>query len=85
MPTQQEQPVFGSGGSVPTTTGRMASGGYGIWQFSQGAWSLRSATCPVGYAPGAPPTQAGRFEGELIRKFCEPVALDVPVTAADTD
>jgi hypothetical protein len=39
----------------------------------------------VGFAPGDPPAQAGRFEGELIRKYCEPVALNVPVMAADAD
>ena len=85
MPTKQEQPVFGSGVTATTTTHRKASGGYGIWEFSQGAWSLRSAVCPVGYTPGAPPLQAGRFEGELIRRYCEPVALDVPVMAAGAD
>ena len=85
MPTRQENPVFGSGGAIPTTTHSKASGGYGIWEFSQGAWSLRRAECPVGYTQGSPPVQAGRFEGELIRKYCEPVALDVPVMAADTD
>ncbi len=85
MPTKQEQPVFGTVGAAPTTTARKASGGYGIWEYSQGAWSLRSAVCPVGYTPGAPPVQAGRFEGELIRKYFDPNAHDVPVTAANVD
>jgi hypothetical protein len=87
MLTKQKRRIFGTGDKppAPTTTHSKASGGYGIWEFSQGAWSLRSATCPVGYTPGAPPAQAGRFEGELIRKYCEPVALDVPVMAADAD
>jgi hypothetical protein len=79
MPTKQEQPVFGTASPVPTTTRKQASGGYGIWEFSQGAWSLRSAECPEGYAPGTPPVQPGRFEGELLRKYFEPVALDAPV------
>jgi hypothetical protein len=84
MPTKQKQPIFGGGGHAPTTSGHKASGGYGIWEFSHGAWALRSAEYPVGYTPGAPPAQAGRFEGELIRKYCEPVALDVRVMAAET-
>jgi hypothetical protein len=85
MATKQEKPLFGSGAAAPTTTRRRASGGYGIWEYSQGAWSLRRAVCPVGYTPGAPPVQEGRFEGELIRKYCEPVPFDVPVMAAGTD
>jgi hypothetical protein len=85
MSTKHEQPVFGRGSYPVTTTGHTAPGGYGIWEFSQGTWSLRSAVCPEGYAPGEPPVQAGRFEGELIRKYCEPVALDVPVMAVDAD
>jgi hypothetical protein len=86
MPTKQQKPVFGRGAYAGTTSGPMnAAGGYGIWEFSQGAWSLRSAECPTGYTTGEPPAQAGRFDGELIRKYCEPVALDVPVMAMDTD
>jgi hypothetical protein len=85
MPMERKQPVFGRVVADATTTQRKASGGYGIWIFSQGAWSLRSAACPVGYAPGAPPAQAGRFEGELIRKYFEPVALEVSIMAADAD
>jgi hypothetical protein len=85
MLTKQEQSVFGRAVTVPTTTHRKASGGYGIWEFSLGTWSLRSAVCPDGYTPGAPPLQAGRFEGELIRKYCEPVPLDVPVMAGAAD
>ena len=73
------------GDSPVTTTHSKAAGGYGIWEFSRGAWSLRRAMHGVGFAPGDPPAQAGRFEGELIRKYCEPVALNVPVMAADAD
>jgi hypothetical protein len=85
MSRKQEEPVFGSAVAAVTTTHRKASGGYGIWEYSQGAWSLRNAMCPDGYTPGAPPVQAGRFEGELIRKYCEPVALTAAIMAADTD
>jgi hypothetical protein len=82
---RREKPPFARGDTVPTTTLKKAAGGYGIWEFSRGAWSLRRVVCGVGFAPGDPPAQAGRFEGELIRKYCEPVALDVPVMAADAD
>ncbi len=85
MPTRRKKPVILRGDKVPTTTYDRAAGGYGIWEFSRGDWSLRRAICGVGFAPGGPPTQAGRFEGELIRKCCEPVALDVPVMEADAD
>ena len=85
MPMKQEKPAFLRGDSPVSTTHNGAAGGYAIWEFSQGAWSLRIAASPAGFAPGDPPAQAGRFEGELIRKHCEPVALDVPVMAADAD
>ena len=81
MPMTRKKPAFLTGSEAPTTTRKTAVGGYGIWEYSRGAWSLRRLECGVGFAPGDPPEQAGRFEGELIRKYCEPVELDVPVMA----
>jgi hypothetical protein len=81
MPMTRKKPAFLMGDKPPTTTNVRAAGCYGIWEFSRGAWSLRRLECGVGFAPGDPPEQAGRFEGELIRKSCEPVELDVPVMA----
>jgi hypothetical protein len=81
MPMTRKKPAFVMADKPITTTHKKAVGGYGIWEFSRGGWSLRRLECGVGFAPGDPPAQAGRFEGELIRKYCEPVELDVPVLA----
>jgi hypothetical protein len=85
MLTKRTQRLFGTEVAGPTTTIKRAAGGYGIWEYSEGTWSLRSAVCPDGYTPGAPPDQPGRFEGELIRKYCEPIALVAAVGAVDAD
>ncbi len=81
MPMTRKKPAFLRGDRPVTTTEGKAAGGYGIWEYSRGTWMLRRLVCGVGFAPGEPPEQAGRFEGELIRKYCEPVELDVPVMA----
>ena len=47
-------------------------GGYSLWVFRSGSWELMRSSCPEGYLPGGPPSQAGQFEGEVVRKHCEP-------------
>lgn len=42
--------------------------GFGVWTFSAGVWDLVADHCAEGYAPGAPPTEQGAYEGQSIRK-----------------
>jgi hypothetical protein len=48
------------------------SGGYSLWVFRCGSWELMKSSCSEGYLPGGPPSQEGQYEGEVVRKYCEP-------------
>lgn len=50
----------------------MASGGYALWTFKSDAWELMKSDCAEGYIPGGPPIQQGKFDGEVVKKPCEP-------------
>lgn len=52
---------------------KMAAGGYAIWEYRDEAWSLMNQSCAVGYEAGGPPSTPGRFDGEVVRKYCTPV------------
>lgn len=58
-----------------STSSPLAAGGYCIWEYAKGAWALKSTSCARGYLPGGPPPQAGKFEGELVKKHCEAAAV----------
>jgi hypothetical protein len=58
-----------------STSSPLLAGGYCIWEFARGAWALKSTSCARGYLPGVPPAQAGKFEGELVKKHCEAAAM----------
>lgn len=72
-------------GAVPrptlnSTSRPIAAGGYCIWEYTKGAWAIKSTACARGYLPGGPPPQAGQFDGELVKKHCE--AAPVPSAPA---
>jgi len=53
--------------------GLTSKGGYTLWEYRSVTWAVKKPGHGEGYHPGSPPTQAGRFEGEIVRKPCEPV------------
>jgi len=67
---------------VPTPPGKRSSGGlnhgvaagsgYTLWEYRSGSWVVKKPGNAEGYHPGSPPNQEGRFEGEIVRKYCEP-------------
>ena len=58
-----------------STSKPFAAGGYCIWEYSRGAWAIKTTSHARGYHPGDPPSQPGRFEGELVKKHCEAAAV----------
>ena len=53
--------------------GETAKSAYALWEYRSGSWIVKKPGDAEGYHPGSPPAQAGRFEGEIVRKYCEPV------------
>ena len=53
--------------------GAVSAGAYALWEYRSGSWVVKKPGDAEGYHPGSPPVQAGRFEGEIVRKYCEPV------------
>jgi hypothetical protein len=53
--------------------GVTADSAYTLWEYRSGSWLVKKAGNAEGYHPGSPPNQVGRFEGEIVRKYCEPV------------
>lgn len=74
-----QDPVLGGVGSSEYA----ASGGYGVWEYQNETWTLNKESCSLGYHAGQAPTEKGQFEGQLVRKHCEPVLEPVlePSTA----
>jgi hypothetical protein len=60
-------PAATSQGEVPIKSA------YALWEFRSGSWIVKEPGSAEGYHPGSPPAQAGRFEGEIVRKYCEPI------------
>jgi hypothetical protein len=48
--------------------------GSALWESVAGNWVLLKCGCTAGFQAGLPPEEPGRYEGEIIRKFCEPIA-----------
>lgn len=44
-------------------------GGFCIWVFRGGKWTLEADFCEEGYEPGAPPSRTGDIEGYAIRQL----------------
>jgi hypothetical protein len=56
--------------------------GYALWAFQAGAWVVQKVDCGEGYWAGDPPRQAGKFEGEIVKKACEPDLSSAPMSPA---
>jgi hypothetical protein len=56
-----------------TSQGEAAGKAYSLWEYRSGSWVVKKPGNADGYHPGSPPAQEGRFEGEIVRKYCEPV------------
>jgi hypothetical protein len=54
---------------LETTKGKV-TGGYTLWQYTAGTWVLKRDASEEGYECGAPPSEPGRFEGELRKMAC---------------
>jgi hypothetical protein len=68
MPTPPKKP-----GPYKSSRGVKSASGYTLWEYRSGSWVVRKPGHAEGYHAGSPPNQEGRFEGEIVRKYCEPV------------
>jgi hypothetical protein len=66
------KPIVGRGGS---SQGVATATAYALWEFRSGSWVVKKPGDAEGFHAGSPPTQEGRFEGEIVRKYCEPVLV----------
>jgi hypothetical protein len=48
--------------------------GSALWQSVAGDWVLLKCGCAEGFDAGSPPQDSGKYEGEIVRKLCEPAA-----------
>jgi hypothetical protein len=46
--------------------------GSALWKSVAGEWVLLKCGCVEGYEAGSPPVDRGKYEGEIVRKLCEP-------------
>ena len=66
-----------------TSQAEKAKSAYALWEYRSGSWVVKKPGDAEGYHPGSPPAQAGRFEGEIVRKYCEPVLGSASELLAD--
>jgi hypothetical protein len=48
--------------------------GDSLWESVAGEWVLLKCGCASGFEPGSPPIEPGAYEGQILRKLCEPIA-----------
>jgi hypothetical protein len=48
--------------------------GAALWESVAGEWKLIKCGCSQGYEVTDPPTEAGIYEGQIVKTLCEPVA-----------
>ncbi len=75
-------PIDRSSG-LESSHGLTAAAGYTLWEYRSGSWVVKKPGHGEGYHPGSPPKQEGRFEGEIVRKPCEPVLEPASEPPAD--
>jgi hypothetical protein len=56
---------------------------YALWEYRCGSWVVKKPGDAEGYHAGSPPAQQGRFEGEIVRKYCEPVLVPASTSPAE--
>ncbi len=58
------------------TTKPLADLGVGaaLWEASAGSWSMIDCGCIDGYEPGPAPTEPVKYDGQILKKLCQPVA-----------
>jgi hypothetical protein len=61
---------LGEGG---TSRGVASRSAYALWEYRSGSWVVKKPAGAEGFQAGSPPAQQGRFEGEIVRKYCEPI------------
>lgn len=54
------------------TAGALDRFGECLWEYTGGAWVVNECNCIEGNECGHPPGVAGTYEGEIVRKLCEP-------------
>lgn len=47
--------------------------GSALWESVAGEWLLLKCGCSEGFEAGSPPADLGKYEGEIVRKLCEPI------------
>jgi hypothetical protein len=57
-----------------TTAATNLAVGAALWESVAGEWVLLKCGCAAGYEAGSPPSEPGAYEGQIVRKVCEPIA-----------
>ena len=77
MPVKYESPNAAASTSHPRSTmkhSRDLGAGAALWESVAGDWKLIKCGCAQGYEVTDPPTDAGIYEGQIVKTLCEPVA-----------
>lgn len=45
--------------------------GYSLWEYANSTWVMKKCHCKEGFDSGTPPTEPGKYKGEIKRKACE--------------
>jgi hypothetical protein len=69
--TRQDPRILEEIAAVGESSHTMAVGGYCLWEFQDQVWNLKKQSCGEDFAPGAPPADPGRFDGDIVKKYCE--------------
>jgi len=84
MSTKKAQAISAEEPVLVGSSQKATYGGYSVWEYQDETWSLRKESCSLGYHAGQSPKEKGQFEGQLVRKHCEPVLEPVlEATTAD--
>ena len=63
-------PIFSTEEAAAEALSRL---GHTLWESHKGAWVVKACACAAGNEAGPPPEDPGKFEGEIVRKPCQPI------------
>ena len=78
MPVKFEIPNATESTSLPNRTivdSRDLGVGAALWEAVGGEWKLIKCGCAPGYEVTGPPLEQGKYEGQILKTLCEPVAV----------
>jgi hypothetical protein len=78
MPVKYEIPNATVSTNLPNSTildSRDLGVGTALWEAVAGEWKLIKCGCAQGYEVTGPPIEQGKYEGQILKTLCEPVAV----------